>query len=163
MATILQPSLAFTEIFATTQERATASFRVRFTQAELNAAGAPKSKIRYTAQVRLEVIRVVPVPSIGTPSWLESTVTLQTTTVKVKLPTVGWITSLSTDFRYGLVPADPAVWDSLHVVITLFRSFYLAGVLLAVPVYSNTTNYLRLTLGNLANPQPNGVIIQPPS
>lgn len=167
MAQILQPLLAFTEIFNSTQKRATASFKVKLTQSELIEAISPIPGIRYTAHLRLEVIRVVPQPSIGVPSWLESTATLQIKRLNVKLPTLGLGLplpfSLSKEFRYELVPAEPAVWDNLHAVITLFRSSSLFGQRRTVPVYSNTTNYLRLTLGNLANPQPNGVRIPPPT
>ena len=174
MATILQPTIEFTN--NNSQNRARVSFDVRFLATELGGGAPsswtgrfpgliqpnfPKPTISHHAQVVLKVIRIVPQPFVqgDPPPPLPDPVTLQVNTVNVKLPTSGNTRSVETEFRYTLVQNNPFVFDHLHAVITLFRRLRFGSTnLFTIPVDTKTTNDLVLAF-DLASPQPNGVVI----
>jgi hypothetical protein len=172
MATIQQPRIDFT---SNAQNRVKISFQVRFTSSELGGK-VPSSWIgkyqrlfqptlpptySYSAQVIFKVIRIVPQPFVrgSPPPPLPDPVTLNATTLSVRLPTTGQIRSLNTEFAYSLGVNSNLIFDHLHAEIKLFRRLTIAPNLFSFPLESKTTNDLVLTVSDLASPQPNGVAI----
>jgi hypothetical protein len=175
MAAIEQPTIEFTNNF---QSRVKVSFRVKFASAELQG-GVPTSWLgryggylppglgplyAYSAQIILKVIRIIPQPFVrGTPPPpLPDPVTLQSTSITVSLPTSGNTTSRSATFNYALGPDDALTFDHLHAEIRLFRRSRFGIDLPSVftfPTDTTLTNFLVLTLSDLANPQPDGTAI----
>lgn len=172
MATILQPSIEFTN---NNQSRARVSFQVRFTNTQLGGGVSSSWRGRYpglfqpnlpplysySAQVLFKVIRIVPQPFVQgqPPPPLPDPVTLQVTTLSVRLPSSGNTRSLSTDFTYTFAVNNPLIFDHLHAEIRLFSRFIFAPTQFSFPGDSKTTNDLVLTVSDLASPQPNGVVI----
>jgi hypothetical protein len=172
MATLQQPSIEFTN---QNQNRVKVSFKVKFTDTELGGGVSSSWKSRYidlfkptlpplysySAQVLFKVIRIVPQPFVrGTPPPpLPDPVILQVANLNVALPSSGNTKSLNTEFTYTFAGNDPLVFDHLHAEIRLFRRLRLAPNLFSFPIDTKTTNDLVLTVGDLASPQPNGVVI----
>ena len=174
MATILQPTIAFTN---NSQNRARVSFDVRFLATELGGGAPsswtgrfpgliqpdfPKPSISHHAQVVLKLIRIVPQPFLkGQPQPPPpDPVTLQVNTVNVKLPSSGNTRSVDTEFTYTFAVNNPFIFDRLDAVITLFRRLRFGSTnIFTLPVDTKVTNDLVLTVSDLASPQPNGVVI----
>jgi hypothetical protein len=73
-----------------------------------------------------------------------------------------WRLSRTTTFDFALGPDDPFTFDHLHAEIRLFRrsrvGINLPSVL-TFPIDTKFTNFLVLTLSDLASPQPDGTVI----
>lgn len=174
MATIEQPTIEFTNNF---QSRVRVSFRVRFSGTELQGGVSTSwlgryggylppglgSFYTYSALIVFKVIRIIPQPFVkGTPPPpLPDPVTLKSTSVTVSLPTSGNATSRTATFDFALGPDDPLTFDHLHAEIRLFRRSRLIDLpsVLTFPIDTKLTNFLLLTLSDLANPQPDGTVI----
>jgi hypothetical protein len=157
MATIQQPRIEFT---SNLQTGVKVSFQVNFAASEV---GGIFPTYIYSARVFFNVIRIVPQPQVaGTPPPpLPAPVTLNITTLSVRLPSAGNITSLSTEFTYTFAVNSNLITDHLHADIKLRRRLrFLPNTNLFNSVIdSKKTNDLVLTVSDLASPQPNGQII----
>ena len=172
MATIQNPEIAFT---STAQNRVKVSFKVKFTKTELGGRVASSwlgryaslnqphlpPTFAYSAKVVFKVIRIVPQPFVSgsPPPPLPDPVTLNATTLSVSLPTTSNVKSLSTQFGYTLGVDNNLVFDHLHAEVQLFRRYTMLPNVFNFPIDTELTNDLVLTLSDLANPQPNGVVI----
>ncbi len=153
MATIQQPRIEFTNNFQTGVK---VSFQVEFSASELG--GIPIHV--FSARVFLNVIRIRPQPHVAgsPPPPLPAPVMLNDTTLHVRRPSTGNITSLSTEFTYTFAVNSNLATDHLHAEIKLRRRLKLLPIFNPV-IDSEKTNDLVLTVADLASPQPNGQII----
>lgn len=172
MASIHQPHIDFTSNF---QLGVVVSFQVKFTSTELGGGVSSSWKglhqnlfqpnlppaYSYSAKVLLKVVHAVPQPYIrgDPPPPLPDPFTFKVTTLPVPLPRSGNVRSLSTQFTYALGINNNLVSDHFHAEIMLFRRLTILPTSFSFVVDSKITNFLDLTVSDLASPQPDGFVI----